>query len=47
MAVATPMQNVTKRVARKSTTMRRVLDLPLEASMTDSLLVLSGPAFRP
>src|SRR5437773_8255051 len=36
-AAATPMQNVTNSVARKSTTIGRTLELPLEASISISL----------
>ena len=36
-AAATPMQNVTSSVARKSTTIGRTLNLPLEASIFDPL----------
>src|SRR6266849_8866733 len=37
-AAATPMQNVTNSVARKSTTIGRTLDLPLAASIFDPLV---------
>jgi hypothetical protein len=37
-AVATPMQNVTNSVPRKSTTIGRTLDLPLEASIFSPLV---------
>src|SRR5947207_2986852 len=43
-AAATPMQNVTNSVARKSTTIGRTLELPLEASISISLC---KPAFGP
>src|SRR5437879_5528096 len=46
-AVVTPMQNVENSVARKSTTIGRTLDLPLEASILKSPCTVADPLFGP